>query len=71
MVKFEVRFDCGDDERSPAWIVVRYENVGTPNARFGTMVAEFASKDAAETMAALCNRNSTLAKFNVSPSLVA
>ncbi len=71
MVRFEVRFDCGDDDRSPAWVVLRFENIGTPDARFGAMVAEFTTKSAAEDAATAWNRSVTYAKFTVSPSLVA
>ena len=71
MVRFEVRFDCGDDDRSPAWVVLRFEHIGSPDARYGTMVAEFTSRVAAEDAAAAWNRSVNYAKFTLSPSLVA
>ena len=71
MVRFEVRFDCGNDDRSPAWVVLRFENLGTADARFGAMVAEFTSKAAAENAALKWNRSVNYAKFTISPSLVA
>jgi len=71
MIRFEVRFDCGDDDRSPAWVVLRFENIGTEDARFGEMVAEFTSEAAAEDAALKWNRRVNYAKFTISPSLVA
>ncbi len=71
MVRFEVRFDCGDDDRSPAWVVLRFENIGTPNARYGAIVAEFTSRVVAEQAADSWNRSVNYAKFTLSPSLVA
>jgi hypothetical protein len=71
MTKFEVRFDCGDDDRSPAWTVVRFENLGSDKARFGQTVAEFASRELAENAARTLNQNISFAKFTFSPSLVA
>lgn len=71
MVRFEVRFDCGDDDRSPAWVVLRFENLGTSNARYGAMVAEFTSQTAAEQAADAWNRSVNYAKFTLSSSLVA
>ena len=69
MIRFEVRFDCGNDDRSPAWVIVRYENIGTPDARYGTTVAEFASRALADDVASKLNRNLSTAKFTLSPSL--
>jgi hypothetical protein len=71
MSKFEVRFDCGNDDRSPAWVVVRFENLGSEYARFGQTVAEFASRELAENAAKTMNNNISFAKFTISPSLVA
>jgi hypothetical protein len=71
MTKFEVRFDCGNDDRSPAWTVVRFENLGSDNARFGQTVAEFASRELAENAARTMNQHISFAKFTFSPSLVA
>lgn len=71
MTSFEVRFDCGDDDRSPAWVVVRFENLGSDRARFGQTVAEFASRELADATARLYNKNVSFAKFTISPAVVA
>lgn len=71
MVKFEVRFDCGDDDRSPAWVIVRFEDIGTPDARYGTTIAEYTTRSFAEDIASQMNRNVSTAKFTISPSLAA
>jgi len=71
MTSFEVRFDCGDDDRSPAWIVVRFENLGSDRARFGRTVAEFASRELADSAARMYNQHVSFAKFTISPALVA
>lgn len=71
MPQFEVRFDCGDDDRMPAWVVVRFEKLGSDLARYGQTVAEFVTKEAADSAARAYNQNAAIAKFTVSPSLVA
>ena len=70
MVRFEVRFDCGNDFRSPAWVVLRFNELGTPNARYGERVAEFASHDLAVKAAKEFNRGVYVAKFTIPSNLV-
>ena len=70
MQKFEVRFDCGNDDRSPAWVIVRFENLGSEMARFGQVVAEYVTKEAADLVARQLNINAANAKFTISPALV-
>lgn len=71
MTTFEVRFNCGDDDRSPAWTVVRFENLGSDRARFGQTVAEFASRELADATARAYNKSVSFAKFTISPAVVA
>lgn len=70
MVQFEVRFDSGNEFRNPTWVVIRFNELGSPNARFGERIAEFASQELANRAAKELNRGFHVAKFTLPSNLV-